>query len=519
MPLSDSLGWQPELNLPPLYQLTLRAITSDPHPSEWTLRLPAAVCGVLLIAAGCWLGRAGGAWTLGCSLALLLACHPTLIRYAQEARGYSMMVLGCAVLDAVLVQAGSRIGTAVRRWLCGRDGTGVPRALPDGAHRRGPVGLVRLGVVARWTVTLVRASDAGGGDCGVAVRAHCHPLPRNPLDDRPGASSWIDPPTASGTLGILGELTFGNPWVFLLLPPTVALWALSVLGWRVRRLPRPGGELSTGPRDLAALLLAWLACAWAGLLVVSWLVQPAMLTRYALPAAVPALLFPMLIAYRLDRRSPLILAAVVALRAAPAWVDQATTFEPGFRELAAYVQEHVDSETEGVVLTIDNQTHPGWEDLERLPLAYYPLAGIDIQVLHLDPATLDPINPLLRDDPRVLYVIVFRANASAIVEKAGREVDPIIVDGESFDRLPFEPYRLVRVAAKGNRPGCPTGSETSVRRDRSRAARACGQCRTVESPQRRSPMRLQRSAARDVACSTNPPRHRVAVRYAPESRS
>jgi hypothetical protein len=60
--------------------------------SETALRMPAFITGLLTIAMVFLLGRAmGSPWT-GLGAALLLAAHPWHIRYAVEAKGYSMML-------------------------------------------------------------------------------------------------------------------------------------------------------------------------------------------------------------------------------------------------------------------------------------------------------------------------------------------------------------------------------------------------------------------------------------------
>ena len=97
MPLGESLRWGPELTKPPAYQLALRAVTQDPHPSESMLRLPAVLCGLALLPVAVWMGRLAGGFGIGLALLALLAVNALQVFYSREARPYSMLVLGCAI--------------------------------------------------------------------------------------------------------------------------------------------------------------------------------------------------------------------------------------------------------------------------------------------------------------------------------------------------------------------------------------------------------------------------------------
>jgi uncharacterized membrane protein len=88
---------------PPLFDLIEKASVQALGPTEFAARLPSALAACLLlvwVAAFAWLQR--GTW-LGRVLAwalLLLALHPGLIAYAQEARAYS---LGASLVGMALV--------------------------------------------------------------------------------------------------------------------------------------------------------------------------------------------------------------------------------------------------------------------------------------------------------------------------------------------------------------------------------------------------------------------------------
>jgi hypothetical protein len=269
---------------------------------------------------------------------------------------------------------------------------------------------------------------------------------------------WIEQPTLHGAWTVLQRLTFGWPWVILLLLPATILWLTAALRSRAPVVPATlrrdhegtartcgDGRWFTGREDPCGLLLLWLMCAWSGLLVISWLGQPAMITRYALPAAVPAMLLPLVVCHRLDPRVPPLVALLFLLGTAPQWAAHGLDVDQGFRELSRYVRQHVDPETEAVVLTLDDATSADWKDVERLALAYYPLADRPIYELPVTRAR-PPSEPSILQDPRTLYLIVFRAEPFQLIEQAGREVTPIKYDGTSYSRLLFAPYRLIRVA-------------------------------------------------------------------------
>ena len=65
---------------------------------EWPFRVPALVFGVLAVAAMAWLLKEFGLPGAGITVAFLLGIHPWHIRYASEARGYSLLVFLVPVL-------------------------------------------------------------------------------------------------------------------------------------------------------------------------------------------------------------------------------------------------------------------------------------------------------------------------------------------------------------------------------------------------------------------------------------
>ena len=443
MEVGASLRWGPELTKPPLYQFALRALTRDPRPTEATLRLPAALCGLLAVAAGCWLGRLAGGWPVGLAMALLLAVNALQVEYSREARPYSMLVLACTVSTICwyrLVTDPCRLRLPA-----------YVTATVLGLYVHYLVVLTVAAQVIWYAVILSRRPSArrswrpllgplvSGILCAPLVLRYWHY--RSSLFQ---GLEWISSPTLGGTWQILGDLTFGWPWMLGLLVPVVLLWMLPTLGFGLEWCRSAGAAtIAEGAEDVCGLLLSWCLCGTLGLLVISWLAQPAMVARYALPAAVPMLLFPLTVVYRLHRHAPLVIAVVFALAAIPAWSDRSEA--PGCREMVRYFDREATKDSAAVVLAIDAPPAPGWEGLDRLPFQYYPLRHAPLLELPLDTSGR-PVDDRVLRDPRALFLVVFRSEPSRIIKGTGRRLASIFVDGESFSRLLFAPYRVALVA-------------------------------------------------------------------------
>lgn len=440
LPLGESLQWEPELTIPPLYQLTLRATTHEPRPPEWRLRLPAAVCGLLLIGAGWWLGTVVCHWSVGCALAALLACDFLQIEYSREARPYSMLVLGGTLSTLFWYRL---VTQPKRRYVLAYV---VATVLTIHAHF-----LVMLAVgghVIWWLLTrrrrrTNRPTRHAIVSLGVTILLSLPVLLRSfwHREIVAGDISWIGPTGWVEMANVLIDVAFGPFWVALMLVPAVAIWVLAAfrhhgLGW--------ARQAYAGRDDVCGLLLAWLLCAWLGLGVLSWLVQPVMVTRYALPTAVPAVLLPLIVGYRLRRWLPAIPALVFCLGAL--WWGHATRVDsPGFRELVQYVERNSVADDTLVALVIGHSANPHWPEMQRLTLDYYPMKDREVHQIHLD-AEGRPIDGSIFEDPRPMYLIAFRSEPFALLENVGRESEPILFDGDWCPQLFFAPYRLLRVA-------------------------------------------------------------------------
>jgi hypothetical protein len=257
---------------------------------------------------------------------------------------------------------------------------------------------------------------------------------------------WIEPPTAGDAFEVLEQLTFGRAWVVGILSPAIVLWLAAIFHSRRPSVGTWARRIFLGPDDLCGLLLTCFVTVWFGLLLISWVVHPAMVARYALPAAIPALLLPLLVVHRLDRRLPWILFVLFGAVGLRDWVLHGREAEPGFRELSAYLAEHVDPKRDAIVLTIDLPTHAEWADAERLSFQYYPVRDYPILELQSAPDGRSPRNPEVFRDPRAMYLVVFRADPFEILANAARTAEPFWIDGAAYSQLLFSPYRLARVA-------------------------------------------------------------------------
>jgi hypothetical protein len=82
---------------PPVFYLAEWVWTRIAGTGELALRLPSALCGIALVPVAYAIGRRLGSARAGTALAALVAVHPLLVYYSQEARGYAAVTLACAV--------------------------------------------------------------------------------------------------------------------------------------------------------------------------------------------------------------------------------------------------------------------------------------------------------------------------------------------------------------------------------------------------------------------------------------
>lgn len=451
LPFFESLNWQPELNIPPLYQLCLRMISDVGVAGEATLRAPAAVFGVGAIAAMAWLGLKTGGRRVALAAALIAACHALQIRYSQEVRPYTLwLMLGTVSMACwhLLV-----VRCDVRR---GRAPLGIAYVLATALafHAHYLTGFVLL-AQGLWFVPVFRKQrERTGGQFNLLVLTAavmlCVPMAVHFLCAKTQVLQglgWVPELTPGTVVRAFARSSFGGFWLTLVLLPSIVLWLMARLGTAGRFFDRIGQRIATGAGDPVGLLLVWLVVFWGGLLTISLAGAPLLVSRYLLPSAVPATLVPLLIAGRMGRRWPMILAVVFCIQTAPQWVMQSAQYEPGFRELVSFLNEHVDTQQERVVLAVDHKSYPKQEALERIAFDYYPTRGVPIDYVSLDPDGL-PVDPNAFSDPRVTYLILFGSEPGRILSAIDRKAEPILLDGESYPQLRFDPRRLIRISAK-----------------------------------------------------------------------
>jgi mannosyltransferase len=82
---------------PPLFYLLEWVWTRVAGTGEVALRLPSALFGIALVPVAFAIGRRLGGPRAAVALAALVAVHPLLVYYSQEARGYAAVALACAL--------------------------------------------------------------------------------------------------------------------------------------------------------------------------------------------------------------------------------------------------------------------------------------------------------------------------------------------------------------------------------------------------------------------------------------
>ena len=314
---------------PPLWFTLERWVLLTLGDGEATLRLPAALLGVAAIPLAFLAGRSLAGPVGGLGAALLVASDPLLVAYAQEARGYSLLVAGTLlVLWSTVELAPDRRGSGDDR--AGRGGPWLPAlAYASGAtlaiyaHNTGvlvPL-LANLAVALLW----LGSDRRDPRRLLLWVLANSPPLLLglwwlpNLLEQSTGAVNvgWIAQPSVRRALVSWAAL-FGphflplSPWIAALLGLSVLLFA----GLGARRL----GRAATIPLVLAlggpALLF-----------LLGLLVRPLWLERVLLPYLGCALVLAGVGLARIDRQRalvPLLFLLLLGPRAADlvAWHGQ-----------------------------------------------------------------------------------------------------------------------------------------------------------------------------------------------------
>ena len=317
-------------NNPPLFYLILHYWMLFAGDSAFWVRLPSAIAGALAIPVMYGIGKLLFDRGAGLLAALILALSAYNVRYAQEARGYSLMVLLTLLsfyFFAKLVKGSSSRYTSVGYVVC--------TALLLYAHFYGV-----FFVAAQVLYLLVSREDLRRWLLpGVALALLYVPwvllLAVNVLSPAgawQGGTTWIPEPTLAGLIRIFHAYS-GS------LPLAIVFTLLAGYGlFRIVRADKP----------TAYLLLAWLLVPIVVPFVVSHLYRPMLVDRYTI-AASPA--FYLLVTQGIagfkglvsgERRyAQALLVVLVAALSVVSIVGYfgAVTKQP-WRELAGYVDTH-----------------------------------------------------------------------------------------------------------------------------------------------------------------------------------
>jgi hypothetical protein len=413
----------------PAYQLLLRGVAGGEHPSEWWLRAPAALFGVLAVPAGAWCARlAFGPW-VGVGTALLLAVNPSLVGYAREARPNSLFVLLSALSVAFchrLVTRGERrdaIAWAASAlalahahylgWLC--LAAQAAFAAADALARRAPAAHVRRLLLA-------------GAAVGVASVPSVCLAARFALSGAPATLGWIPRQELAGFAGVAAFLlgwwrqppgSFG-----LALGAGAVVLALAAAWHSSAAQDADAGQAPVGwpRRSGAALLALWLAFAFLAFYPLQELYRPLLEPRYVLPAVVPLVAGALGFAHGLHRALGIALAALLLAVGAP-FVARTWAPAPGLRELATWVERHVPPG--GEIALLDWSYTDGFVNPEREGLAYYGVRDRSLRVLDARPeatgAAADAL-AALGPGPHVIvgFVLPARRVHAQLVERGWR---------------------------------------------------------------------------------------------------
>jgi hypothetical protein len=290
---------------PPLYYVLLHAWMAAFGRSEIAVRWLSVLLAVACVPAALWAGTRVRDRRTGWALAVLVACSPFLVRYAQDARMYSLVVL------LGLLCVGCFAGAFVHRRRVDAVRFGVALALALYTHTWALFLAVALvlayaGVLAAAPVRdrhgLVRDGAIG---FGLAAVLYAPWVPTVVFQARHTGAPWATTPTLSD-LGHAPAAVMGG-WVAV---AVVGLAVIAAIGVQ-RRAAAP----STPGRSPRVLALALAALAVVPVLL-GWALSqrsPAWDTRYLAVVVAPALALAALGIARAGRAGVAILALLVAL--------------------------------------------------------------------------------------------------------------------------------------------------------------------------------------------------------------
>ncbi len=415
LPLGESLAWPAERSVAPLYQLSLRAITSDPRPAEWLLRLPAAIAGCAGLAAAAWLGWTVGGPALGLMFAAALALQPLQIDYSREARGYSVLVLAGLTATTLWLRLLAAQRVRLADWL----GYAAAATLGVCAHY-----LMVFTLAAHvLTLPLARRRWIVGGALAAAALL-CAPLALRVLagrDEIGDALAWVPPLSPGGAMAHLANVGFG--WIWLV---AAALFGAIALIRRRKALLRDGPAVP--------VCAAWLAATWAAPALLAMLGMPLGVERYFLHAGAPLVLLALLAARYAHRHAPAALTLAALALAAPAALRRSTQAPaPGLRELTRYLNETLPATPAPVWFATASRAE-ALAEMELLGWRYY--------APHFEWRALHPSEPVDAGGAAAAWVVVFLREVDAELAAAGGAKADVVFEELRLPELYFRPYRL-----------------------------------------------------------------------------
>lgn len=443
LPLLESLRWPPEITIPPLYQLCVRSLdVGNEYPSEWLLRLPAAIAGVLFVPVIAWFGfRCGGRW-IGLTVAALAALHPLSIEYSREARPYSILVLFCTLASGLWLEL------LRRPRACLMIGYVVAMSLGLYSH------VLAVPVLAAHSALLLMPGVCShrivAARCRLAVVAclvAVVPLAIRVLFSSSAlkeALGWNPSLTPATAWSILGSAGFGPIWSVLLIV------TLGSAVWCVSRGPRAAAPASSrfAPKILRraehrawSLLCLWVFFGGGALIAAAIMGMPLVAQRYLLVATPAILLLPLLELRRLHSFASPAVALLFIAMGLPASVGP-PPIDPGLRELMRLIHaERTPGERVFMAVSAKNDE---FRLLESLGAVYYNKT-YPVWAEALPIADESAVLKQLSCEQRV-RIIVLLGDPLPLIKKSGRKIEAIPFGGTLVTQLLFPPYRLITLA-------------------------------------------------------------------------
>lgn len=274
-----------------LYTLLMRPVVAVAH-GEWALRSLSLACSVAALAVLTALGRTLLPRRAALLVPVLLATDPLFLRYAQEARGYTLVLLLVTVSGAALV-------AAVRT---GRTGWWVTAAVAAGlapyAHFFGALAVVgQVAALALAAPGTVRRRVVAVAAAIVVVL--WLPLPLFVSSAGTNGVSWVGRSPVGRAVGHVGAAGVAAALAAVVLIAAGLLWRRARAG---RAWPRSDTAFER------ALVVSWLVTPVVLAVVASVLVTPMTVPRYFLVCLPP---FVLLVAAFLGRLRPFAVTAVL----------------------------------------------------------------------------------------------------------------------------------------------------------------------------------------------------------------